>query len=52
MGLSQENVALESEIDLKYYGQIERGKGNSSLRKIEKIAEILGISEVELIATS
>jgi transcriptional regulator with XRE-family HTH domain len=48
LGLSQEDVALGSGIDLKYFGQIERGNRNPSLRKIELIAIALEIVDTDL----
>ena len=50
LSLSQEQIALSAEIDLKYYGQIERGKRNPSLKKIERIAEVLNLTEIDLMA--
>jgi transcriptional regulator with XRE-family HTH domain len=47
LGQTQEDIALSAGIDLKYYGQIERGNRNPSLKKIEKIAEALGAAGVD-----
>jgi transcriptional regulator with XRE-family HTH domain len=48
LGLSQEDIALGAGIDLKYFGQIERGKRNPSLRKVELIAVALDIVDTDL----
>lgn len=49
-GFSQENVAEHLGIDTTNYGRIERGDGNISLERLEKIAELFGMKLVELIA--
>jgi transcriptional regulator with XRE-family HTH domain len=41
--LSQEQLALQSELDRSYIGRVERGKHNISLVNIHRIAEALGI---------
>lgn len=41
--ISQENLAEISEISLSTIKNIERGKGNPSLKTIEKIREVLGL---------
>ncbi|UVP48203.1 helix-turn-helix transcriptional regulator [Bacteroides fragilis] len=41
--ISQEDLAEISEISLSTIKNIERGKGNSSLKTIEKICEVLGL---------
>lgn len=47
-GFSQEAFADECEIDRTYFGGIERGIYNPALRKIEAIADALGVSLSEL----
>ena len=42
-GLTQERVALESEIDLTYLGGIERGRRNPSVAVVGRIAAVLGV---------
>ena len=46
--LSQEEVALRSELDRSYLGKIERGESNVSLVNIHRIAEALGVEAGEL----
>jgi len=42
-GLTQEDLAFKSEIDLTYMGGIERGKRNPSLLVMARIAEALSV---------
>ena len=48
LGFSQEGFAAECGIDRTYIGGIERGERNPALRKIEAIADALGVSLSEL----
>jgi transcriptional regulator with XRE-family HTH domain len=41
-GLSQEDLALESDIDPSYIGGVERGQRNPSFKKLCAIAKTLG----------
>lgn len=43
LGLSQEKLALDAEIDRTFVSQIERGIGNPSLRILCQLADRLGI---------
>lgn len=47
-GLSQEELALECDLDRTYIGGVERGERNISLINIYKIAKALGVSVKEL----
>ncbi len=47
--LTQEDLALEAEIDLTYAGGIERGKRNPSLLVMARIAAVLGVSPADLL---
>jgi transcriptional regulator with XRE-family HTH domain len=47
-GLSQEEVALRSDLDRSYLGKIERGESNVSLVNIHRIAGALGVEAGEL----
>lgn len=42
-GLSQEDLALEADIDRTYVSQIERAACNPSLRVLHQLADVLGI---------
>ena len=42
-GLTQEKLAVDSEIDLTYLGGIERGKRNPSLLVLGRIAKALDL---------
>lgn len=50
-GLTQEQLAFESHIDLTYVGGIERGRRNPSLLVMVKIAIALRVSPSELVQT-
>lgn len=47
-GLSQENFALQIDMDRTYLASVEAGKRNISLNNIVKIAKGLGMSLSEL----
>ena len=51
-GFSQEDFALEIELDRTYMGGVERGERNLALLNIRKIAKGLGMSESELFSFS
>jgi len=46
--LTQEKLAMESEIDLTYLGGIERGRRNPSVAVVGRIAGVLGVHPREL----
>lgn len=48
-GLSQEAFAHELGFHRTYMGAIERGERNASLRSVERIADALGISAIDLL---
>jgi len=50
-GLSQEQLALLSNMNTSYIGQIERGEKNPTVRTLEKIADALEISITDLFAS-
>ncbi len=47
--LSQEQVALLSDIDRTYFARIEEGKANPSIKILSKIARILKMRIDELV---
>lgn len=51
-GLSQEQLALLSNMNTSYIGQIERGEKNPTIRTLEKIAIALKIDFTDLFALS
>jgi transcriptional regulator with XRE-family HTH domain len=46
--ISQEAFALEAKIDRSYYGRIERGSANLTLKQIALIAEALDVPIAKL----
>lgn len=47
-GLSQEDLAMNAELDRSYVGGVERGERNISLLNIERLALALDVSLGEL----
>lgn len=47
--MSQGGLAKKLSVDPSYISQIERGLGNMSLKRIEKLAKALGVPPAELI---
>lgn len=47
-GFSQQSLALECDMDRTYYGGIERGERNPSLKNVYKLCKALKISAAEL----
>ena len=47
-GISQESLAYDLGIDYSTYGKIERGQIGLSVDRLDKIAEILGVSLEDL----
>lgn len=45
---SQQSLALECDMDRTYYGGIERGERNPSLKNVYKLCKALGISAADL----
>lgn len=52
LGISQEEAAHLSGLDRSYYGSVERGERNVSIRNIVAIAKALKISAAELLAAA
>ncbi|MBF4426665.1 helix-turn-helix domain-containing protein [Vibrio anguillarum] len=48
-GLTQDKLALLSEIDRSYVGRIERGEVNITLEKLYELADTLGCDAKELL---
>jgi transcriptional regulator with XRE-family HTH domain len=49
-GISQQDFALEIEMDRTYFGGIERGERNVSIDNIERIAKGLGVPAFALLS--
>ena len=49
-GFTQEELALESEIDRSYIGSIERGNQNIGVLHLSKIAHALKMTVAELVS--
>jgi transcriptional regulator with XRE-family HTH domain len=47
-GLSQEDLALECDIDRSYIGGVERGERNLSFKKLCAIAKVVGCDVARL----
>ena len=49
IGLSQEDLAFECEIDRTYISKVERGIANPSLLVLNRLAEVLGVEIKDLL---
>ena len=47
-GQTQNDLAAESGISLKHLGEMERGRGNPSLKSIQRLASSLNVTLAEL----
>lgn len=47
-GLTQEGLAHEADMAMRYVAGVERGEENPSLRFLVKMAEVLGVSPGDL----
>ncbi|NTV72135.1 MAG: helix-turn-helix transcriptional regulator [Azonexaceae bacterium] len=52
LGMSQENLAFQADVDRTYVSQIERAIGNPSLLVLAKLSFVLGIEVSELLHLS
>lgn len=50
-GLTQEQLALEAEMERSYVSDLERGTRNPSVRALGRLAEALGIAPHKLLCT-
>lgn len=49
VGLSQEDLAFECDIDRTYISKVERGIANPSLLVLNRLAEVLGVEIKDLL---
>lgn len=49
LGMSQEMLALSADVDRTWVSQIERGRGNPSIRVLAALAECLEVDLVDLL---
>src|SRR6266508_669520 len=50
LGLTQRQLAVRSELSLRFLAQLEAGQGNISLMRFAQLARALGLSAAALIA--
>jgi len=50
LGLSQIQLAADSDIDTSYISRLERGLENPTIRTLDRIAKALGVSTIDLLA--
>jgi len=50
VGLSQEALAVDAELDRTYVSRIERNLENPTIDTLEKIARALGVDLIDLVA--
>ncbi len=49
VGLSQEQLAFRAGVTRNYVGGLERGEKSPTLRTLDKLAEALGVSPLDLL---
>lgn len=49
LGITQEQLALDADLDLTYVGGIERGKRNPSVIVLARLADRLGVAPSDLL---
>lgn len=47
-GISQEQLALDAEVDRSYLGRVERGDNNVAILTLAKLAKALGVTVAKL----
>ena len=48
LGLTQHELAINADVSPKHLGELERGRGNPSLKSLQGLARALGISVGEI----
>jgi transcriptional regulator with XRE-family HTH domain len=49
LGLTQAEVATKAGLNANYYAVVERGEGNLSFEKLQRIMKVLGIKTLEIL---
>jgi transcriptional regulator with XRE-family HTH domain len=49
LGLTQAEVATKAGLNANYYAVVERGEGNLSFEKLQRIMKVLGIKSLEIL---
>lgn len=47
-GLTQAEVATKAKLNANYYAVVERGEGNLSFDKLQRILKVLGIKQLDI----
>ena len=50
--LSQEGLALQSDLNRTYVGNVERGESNISLQKLIRLTKVLGVKPSDILRDS
>lgn len=48
-GLTQAQVATKAGVNANYYAVVERGEGNLSVEKLNRIMRVLGIKSLDIL---
>jgi XRE family transcriptional regulator, aerobic/anaerobic benzoate catabolism transcriptional regulator len=48
-GLTQEQLAQQAGLNRRWLGHVERGKGNTSVIKLRRVASVLGCTVADLL---
>jgi transcriptional regulator with XRE-family HTH domain len=51
-GMSQEDLALKSDVDRSYLGRVERGDNNAAILTLQRIADVLNVKLSDLLSKS
>ena len=49
IGLTQAEVAAKAGLNANYYAVVERGEGNLSIEKLQRIMKVLGIKSLDIL---
>ena len=48
-GLTQAQLAAKAKVNANYYAVVERGEGNLSVEKLQRIMKVLNIKSLEML---